>query len=65
VEDLCARKDACPNRSYYWGDDLAFRRAFHDAVEAMPMPEGGPFANLPGAASRRLPVLGSSTGPYK
>lgn len=65
VEDLCARKNACPNRSYYWGDDLAFRRAFHDAVEAMPPPEGEPFANLPGAASRRLPVFGSSTGPYK
>ncbi len=65
VEDLCSRKSACPNRSYYWGDDLAFRRAFHDAVEAMPTPEGEPFANLAGAASRRLPVFGSSTGPYK
>jgi len=61
VESLCARKDACPNRSYYWEDDLGFRRRFHSVVEKMPAPVGEPFINLPGDASRRLPVLRPAT----
>ena len=40
VEDLCAQKDACPNRSYYWAGDLEFRRSFHQMVEELPRPEG-------------------------
>jgi hypothetical protein len=60
VEDLCSQKDACPNRSYYWAGDLAFRRKFHQTVEALPRPEGAPFATLPGESARpnlRLPAL--------
>lgn len=66
VEGLCAQKDACPNRSYYWSDDLEFRREFHQTVEAMPAPEGEPFAMLEGGVPRlRLPVLPPETGVYK
>jgi radical SAM protein with 4Fe4S-binding SPASM domain len=61
VEGLCAQKDACPNRSYYWSDDLDFRREFHETVEAMAAPEGEPFASLPGGNPRpsvtRSPAL--------
>ena len=62
VEGVCAEKGACPNRSYYWADDWAFRNELHDAVEAMPIPEGEPFATLPGSPAPRLPV---HTGVYK
>jgi hypothetical protein len=55
IEPLCAQKDACPNRSYYWAGDLAFRRDFHRMVEALPAPEGEPFARLTGGTPR-LPV---------
>jgi len=55
IEPLCAQKDACPNRSYYWAGDLAFRRDFHRMVEALPAPEGEPFAGLTGGTPR-LPV---------
>jgi molybdenum cofactor biosynthesis enzyme MoaA len=55
VEPLCAQKDACPNRSYYWAGDLPFRREFHRMVEALPRPEGDPFAALTGGVPR-LPV---------
>ena len=66
VEGLCAQKDACPNRSYYWSDDLDFRREFHAAVEAMPLPEGEPFASLEGGVPRpRLPVRQPETGVFK
>ena len=60
VESVCAEKGACPTRSYYWADDADFRKSFHEMVEGMPVPEGEPFANLPGArpaAARRLPAL--------
>ena len=63
VEGVCAEKGACPTRSYYWGGDAEFRRRFHEAVEAMPVPEGEPFATLPGTSTRpRLPV---HTGVFK
>jgi MoaA/NifB/PqqE/SkfB family radical SAM enzyme len=61
IEPLCAQKDACPNRSYYWANDLAFRREFHRMVETLPRPEGDPFAELTGGNPRpkpaRLPAL--------
>ncbi|HEY1252892.1 MAG TPA: radical SAM protein [Thermoanaerobaculia bacterium] len=61
VEPLCAQKDACPNRSYYWAGDLPFRREFHAVVEALPRPEGDAFAGLTGGRPRsaptRLPAL--------
>ena len=63
VEGVCAEKGACPTRSYYWSDDAAFRRRFHELVEAMPRPEGAPFAKVaPVSPSARLPV---HTGVYK
>ena len=64
VEGICAQKGACPTRSYYWADDPAFRREFHDTVDAMAAPEGAPFATLPGG-TRRLPVRPPETGGYK
>jgi MoaA/NifB/PqqE/SkfB family radical SAM enzyme len=64
VEGLCAQKDACPNRSYYWSDDLDFRREFHRTVEAMPRPEGSPFATLPGGTPK-LPVRQSPALPVR
>ena len=65
VEGLCAKKGACPTRSYYWSDDLAFRRRLHETVEAMPAPAGEPFASLGGVARPRLPVWQPETGVYK
>jgi radical SAM protein with 4Fe4S-binding SPASM domain len=63
VESVCAEKGACPTRSYYWAGDEPFRREFHRLVEEMPVPEGEPFANLPGRrSSARLPV---HTGVFK
>jgi MoaA/NifB/PqqE/SkfB family radical SAM enzyme len=56
VEPLCAQKDACPNRSYYWANDLAFRREFHRMVEALPRPEGEAFAQLTGGNPRQAPA---------
>ncbi|MEP6994182.1 MAG: radical SAM protein [Acidobacteriota bacterium] len=64
VEGLCAQKDACPNRSYYWSDDLDFRRTFHETVEAMRPPEGQPFATLAGGTPR-LPVMRSPALPVR
>ncbi|MGH9442280.1 MAG: radical SAM/SPASM domain-containing protein [Thermoanaerobaculia bacterium] len=49
VEGICARKGECPNRSYYWTRDPAFRRRFHRVVEGMEPPSGSPFA---GAGAR-------------
>jgi hypothetical protein len=60
IEPLCAQKDACPNRSYYWTGDLAFRREFHRMVEELPVPEGEAFAGITGGTPRppvRLPAL--------
>ena len=66
VESVCAQKDACPNRSYYWSGDLDFRREFHRTVEALPGPAGAPFATLPGGTPRtRLPVRPPEMGVYK
>ncbi len=66
VEGVCAEKGACPSRSYYWADDAAFRREFHEAVEDMTAPEGAPFAALAKDAPRtRLPVWHPTTGVYK
>lgn len=63
VQGVCAEKGACPTRSYYWAGDAAFRRKFHDMVEAMPRPSGPPFAKLSSdGAPARLPV---HTGVYK
>ena len=66
VESVCAEKGACPMRSYYWADDAAFRRRFHEVVEGMRAPEGEPFTTLTGGRPR-LPVLAprSDTGVYK
>ena len=66
VESVCAEKGACPMRSYYWAGDAAFRRRFHEIVEAMPVPPGPPFETLTGGRAR-LPVLPvhADTGVYK
>lgn len=68
VEGVCAQKDACPNRSYYWSDDLDFRRDFHRAVEAMPRPapatESPAFSAIPGG-SPRLPVARAPALPVR
>jgi molybdenum cofactor biosynthesis enzyme MoaA len=66
VEGVCAEKGACPARSYYWSDDVEFRRDFHETVERMRAPEGAPFATLTGGRGR-LPVLGAKidSGVYK
>ena len=59
VAGICAQKDACPNRSYYWSDDTDFRKDFHRVVESLPAPPGAPFTTLPGKplAAARLPAL--------
>jgi hypothetical protein len=66
VEGVCADKGACPMRSYYWSDDAAFRRRFHETVERMRTPAGAPFETLTGGRAR-LPVLAQKgdTGVYK
>jgi MoaA/NifB/PqqE/SkfB family radical SAM enzyme len=56
VEGICAQKNVCPNRSYYWSDDLPFRREFHRMVEGLPAPDGEPFATLPGGRAGLLPT---------
>jgi radical SAM protein with 4Fe4S-binding SPASM domain len=58
VEDVCVKKGFCPNRSFYWGDDVAFRKRFHALVEATPAPAGDPFESLPPGAlpSRARPA---------
>lgn len=38
VEEVCAGKGLCPNRSFYWADDAPFRRKFHRMVEEIPAP---------------------------
>ena len=35
VEDVCVKKDACPNRSFYWAGDGKFRRRFDETVRRM------------------------------
>lgn len=57
VEGICAEKDACPNRSYYWSGDADFRKDFHRVVEAMAPPLGTAFATLPGKTPALLPTL--------
>jgi MoaA/NifB/PqqE/SkfB family radical SAM enzyme len=59
VVGICAEKDACPNRSYYWSGDTDFRKDFHEVVEAMAPSPGEAFATLPGkpATALRLPAL--------
>jgi len=64
IEELCAQKDACPNRSYYWAGDLGFRRRFHRVVEGLPETVGPAFAALPGG-SPRLPVARSPALPVR
>ena len=66
VESVCVEAGACPMRSYYWADDAAFRRRFHEVVEGMRAPDGEPFTTLTGGRPR-LPVLAprSDTGVYK
>ncbi len=61
VVGICAEKDACPNRSYYWSDDAGFREEFHRVVEAMPAPAGPPFSTLPGEP-RKAPRLPAPAG---
>jgi MoaA/NifB/PqqE/SkfB family radical SAM enzyme len=65
VVGICARKGACPNRSYYWSDDLSFRRKFHDAVERMSPPPGPPFETLPGRAPAKLPTNQAPASPVR
>lgn len=59
AEEICAKKAECPNRSYYWTKDPAFRRRFHGMVERMEPPAGAPFAEASALAPERraLPVL--------
>jgi radical SAM protein with 4Fe4S-binding SPASM domain len=56
VEEVCARKGACPNRSFYWGDDPPFRRRFHDLVERMPAATDEPFSAAGGSAAQTAPL---------
>ena len=65
VEGICAQKNVCPNRSYYWSDDLDFRRQFHQVVEELPVPEGAPFATLPGGRTGLLPTHHSPALPVR
>jgi hypothetical protein len=65
VESICAEKGACPTRSYYWAGDLPFRRRFHAAVEGMSPPEGEPFAALPLAGPRSLPLHPAAPAPVR
>jgi len=60
VVGICAEAGACPNRSYYWSDDLAFRTDFHRLVEGRSAPPGGPFTTLPGKAPTLLPTVKSA-----
>jgi len=53
VEEVCVKKEACPNRSFYWSDDAAFRRRFHRLVEELPEPAAAPPSQPPRTA---LPV---------
>jgi MoaA/NifB/PqqE/SkfB family radical SAM enzyme len=65
VESICAEKGACPARSYYWAQDLPFRRAFHASVEGMEAPAGEPFATLGSAPSRSLPIHPQAAAPVR
>ena len=65
VEGICAEKDACPNRSYYWSDDADFRGDFHHVVEEMTAPLGKPFATLAGKSSTMLPTLKAPAHPVR
>ncbi len=65
VVGICAEKDACPNRSYYWSDDADFRERFHRMVEGMAVPAGEPFAGLPGGRTWALPVFGTRALPVR
>jgi MoaA/NifB/PqqE/SkfB family radical SAM enzyme len=55
VESVCAQSGACPVRSYYWNDDVEFRRDFHRMVDELDLPDSKPFATLPPGASQPLP----------
>jgi radical SAM protein with 4Fe4S-binding SPASM domain len=62
VQALCARKGACPNRSYYWTGDAPFRKRFHQTVESLERPDVAPFSGLDpfvraDSSGRRLPSL--------
>jgi radical SAM protein with 4Fe4S-binding SPASM domain len=62
VEGQCAAKGVCPNRSFYWNDDVAFRRLFHENVLRLVPASGEPFAALspgPSPSHHRLPVFGA------
>ena len=62
VEGQCAAKGECPNRSFYWNDDVAFRRRFHENVLRLAPASGEPFAAISPAAGlsrHRLPVYGA------
>ena len=66
VESICAEKGACPTRSYYWADDLPFRRKFHAAVTGMRPPAGEPFATLgPSGARTTLPLHPAAPTPVR
>ncbi len=66
VEGLCAKKGACPSRSWYWQGDVHFRRAFHTAVEGLAAPpEGLPFASLEKTNRSRLPSVSGSALPIR
>lgn len=56
VVGICAETGACPVRSYYWNDDVVFRRNFHRMVEGLEAPGGEPFATLPRGGSLSLPL---------
>ena len=64
VEEVCVKKDACPNRSFYWSDDAAFRRRFHRLVEEMPEPAAAPFSRArPSALPVSEPISRTSPAP--
>ena len=56
VEDVCVKKELCPNRSFYWADDAPFRRRFHRLVEGL-TPSSSPLELRPvPAAAAMLPT---------
>ena len=65
VEALCAKKGACPSRSSYWEDDVAFRRNFHQTVEDIDAPQGPPFASLPATGRPMLPAFAGPALPVR
>lgn len=51
VEEVCVKKNSCPNRSFYWAGDAPFRRRFDRMVRSMSTQREEPGAKRPATAS--------------